>query len=165
MPSRISKTVFKTVNYFRKSHADAVIPTQEKGDVGWDLYSVAEVSLDPGKVTNINTGLQIARTPFIDGNNSNMWSVLMKIEGRSGLASKGVFPVGGIIDPNYRGDIGVCLFNSSNEHHRVEPGDRVAQLVLYPVVALKDSHHVEFQEVEWQDGSNRGNKGFGSSGR
>lgn len=157
--------MFKTVNYFKKTHPDAVIPTQEEGDVGWDLYSVENKPLSPEMVTIINTGLQLASTPLIAGNDQNMWSVLMKIEGRSGLASKGIFPVGGIIDGTYRGDIKVCLFNTIPARYLIEAGDRIAQLVLYPVVATKRGHHVEFQEVDWQHESSRQDHGLGSSGR
>lgn len=80
------------------------------------------------------------------------------------MASKGVWPVGGIIDPSYRGDIQVCLYNSSGVY-RVNKGDKIAQLVAYAVVAKSDSHVVEVKEAEWQDDSKRGGDGFGSSGR
>lgn len=153
-----------TIIYLKKSHDDAVIPTQKEGDVGWDLYAVEDVRLNPFVVTKVNTGIQLANTPLVHGKGDAL-SVLMKIEGRSGMASRGTWPVGGIIDPSYRGDIIVGLYNGSEAVKYVKAGERIAQLVLYPVLATKSDHHVSFKEVDWQFESERGDGGFGSSGR
>jgi dUTP pyrophosphatase len=87
-----------------------------------------------------------------------------KIEGRSGLASKGIFPVGGIIDPSYRGEICVLLFNSTESSCSFNSGDRVAQLVCYHSLAPLEGSQVTFEIVDDVVSTDRGDKGFGSSG-
>lgn len=79
---------------------------------------------------------------------------------RSGLAREfGVVAVVGIIDGDYRGEIGVTLINLSKEDYKVLPNDRIAQLIVMPY------DHAEWQEVEHLDETKRGTKGFGHSGR
>ena len=80
------------------------------------------------------------------------------------MASRGVFPVGGIIDTSYRGEILVCLYNGTDKPYEIEAGDRIAQMVFYPVLALKEYHEVLWVEVKEQSDSARGSKGFGSTG-
>lgn len=154
---------YRTTFFFKKSSEDAKLPTQEQGDVGFDIYASEDMVLVPGKTTMVNTNLQFARDPTLFDHAFQPMSMLLKIEGRSGLASKGIFPVGGIVDPSYRGDIKVCLY--SCVPYRVSKGDKIAQLVAYPVVAKSDAHIVEVHGVDWQQDSKRGDKGFGSSGK
>jgi dUTP pyrophosphatase len=81
---------------------------------------------------------------------------------RSGLAiGRGltVLNAPGTIDADYRGDVGVILVNLSQEEQRIEPGDRIAQLVFAPVA------RAELAEVEKLADSERGGSGFGSTGR
>ncbi len=81
---------------------------------------------------------------------------------RSGLASKfGICLANGIgvIDSDYRGEIGVALYNASNEDYTISPADRIAQMMILPVVAAT------FCEVENLDETSRGNGGFGSTGK
>ena len=147
----------------KKTHPDAVIPDQKIGDVGWDLTSVEDGIIQPGKVAIAPTGLMLAENPFA---NDIHRQVLLKIEGRSGLASKHcVFPVGGIIDPSYRGEMGVMLYNGGDTPYEFKKGDRVAQIVLYEVHAKTTTSKTSFIEVDAVRSSKRGSKGFGSSGR
>ena len=146
----------------KKTHPDAVIPTQNQGDVGWDLYSVEGGEIKSGDIGKISTGLVLADTPCSEDIYKR---ILLKIEGRSGLASKGVFPVGGIIDPFYRGEISVLLYNSNSEKFEFEPGDRVAQIVIYPVYASANGSGTKFLETKNVNSTSRGEKGFGSSGK
>ena len=147
----------------KKTHPDAVIPKQKVGDVGWDLTSVEGGTIQPGKVAVVPTGLMLAENPFA---NDIHRQVLLKVEGRSGLASKHcVFPVGGIIDPSYRGEMGVMLYNGGDTPYEFKKGDRVAQIVLYEVHAKTTTSKTSFIEVDTVRSSDRGNKGFGSSGR
>jgi dUTP pyrophosphatase len=81
------------------------------------------------------------------------------IRGRSGLASKGIFPVGGVIDSGYRGEVGVILYNSTDEVFIIERGDKIAQIEIRPVVQAR------FLQVEKLDDSDRGQAGFGSTGK
>lgn len=85
----------------------------------------------------------------------------MQIRSRSGLAlKKGVFVLNspGTIDSDYRGQVGVILFNTSSEPFYINVGDRIAQAVVAPV------SWVTFEEVENLDGTERGSGGFGSTG-
>lgn len=145
-----------------KTNPDAVVPTQKKGDVGFDVSSVVDVEIAPGETQTVSTGLQIADqivTP-----KQNVKVQFLKVEGRSGLASRGIFPVGGIIDPDYRGEIGVILHNSSKDTFKINKGDRIAQLVCYTVLASNIFNTVRFVLAEEVSETERGNKGFGSSG-
>ena len=147
----------------KKTHPDAVIPDQKIGDVGWDLTSVEDGIIQPGKVAIAPTGLMLAEKPYA---NDIHCQILLKIEGRSGLASKHcVFPVGGIIDPSYRGEMGVMLYNGGDAPYEFKKGDRVAQIVLYEVHAKTTTSKTSFIEVDTVRSSKRGSKGFGSSGR
>lgn len=131
---------------------------QRKGDVGFDIHSAVDDVIEPGKTKLVSTGVILASMPSeIQGA-----PLFMKIEGRSGLALKGIFPVGGIIDPTYRGEIGVILHNSSEEEYTIEAGDRIAQLILYSIYT---GHDVIFAESSTVSKTNRGDKGYGSSGK
>ena len=141
------------------SHEKAVLPKQAEGDVGFDVHSVESGTILPGKTCCINTGIQQADNPP-----SNHEKFFIKVEGRSGLALKGIFPVGGIVDPSYRGDIGIILYNSSDNAFVFKTGDRIAQLVIYPALATDSKSKTEFTLSDKQHASLRGSKGFGSSG-
>merc|ERR1712172_87216 len=82
-----------------------------------------------------------------------------RIAPRSGLAAKRMLHVGaGVVDADYRGEVGVVLFNHGPEAFEVAPGDRVAQLILEKIAML------QCEEVESLDCTARGAGGFGSTG-
>lgn len=82
-----------------------------------------------------------------------------RIAPRSGLAiSKGIIIMAGVIDADYRGEVGVIIFNSGNESFEVRKGDRIAQLICERIIYPK------IEEVDNLDETNRGDKGFGSTG-
>lgn len=148
------------------THEKAKLPAQEQGNVGFDICSVEGYELQPGKVTRISTGVTLADSPEPLLVDRKMVAVpFLKIEGRSGLASRGIFPVGGIVDPNYRGEIGVMLFNSTDQVYVINEGDRVAQLVCYYTLSNASTTVVKFLATETVTETTRGDKGFGSSGR
>jgi dUTP pyrophosphatase len=122
------------------------------GDAGYDLRCVEGFSLAPGQRATVGTGVAIALPA----------GVAALVVPRSGLASRcGLSVVNGpgLIDPGYRGEIGVVLVNLGDETFAGEPGDRIAQLVLVPFLAP------ELRVVEELPASERGTGGFGSSGR
>lgn len=83
-----------------------------------------------------------------------------RIAPRSGLAWKHHIDVGaGVIDADYRGNVGVVLFNHSNEPFKISPGDRIAQLICEKII------YPELQEVNNLDNTDRGDGGFGSTGK
>ena len=122
------------------------------GDAGADLVSTETVVLDPGQRALVGTGVRIA---LPDG-------YVAFVVPRSGLAAKhGITIVNspGTVDAGYRGEIKVSLLNTdTTETYRVEPGDRIAQLIVMPVPK------VIFIPVENLPESHRGEGGFGSTG-
>lgn len=144
---------------FKLTHKNAKVPQEKRdGDVGFDVYAVERTVLKPGETVKVETGLQLANMP----KRINNFNVFLKVEGRSGMALKGIFPVGGIIDPTYRGDIGIILTNTSALPYVVTEGDRVAQLIVYSVCAAP---FVKMTETDVVKETNRGSQGFGSSGK
>ena len=136
----------------RRLRPDAVVPDRAyAGDAGLDLAACERVVLGPGQREVVGTGLAVAIPEGYAG----------FVQPRSGLAARhGVTIVNtpGLVDPGYRGEIRVILLNTDrDEAFTVEPGMRIAQLVVVPVSA------VELVEVEELPESERGVRGFGSS--
>lgn len=136
----------------KKLHPDAILPEYAHGpeeDAGLDLRSIERIVLSPGKSHGVATGLAIALPPGYEA----------QVRPRSGMALKHTVTVNfGTIDPGYRGEIKVIMFNLSHSDYVIEKGDRIAQLVI----ARYES--IEWEEAELGD-SVRGAGGFGSSGR
>jgi dUTP pyrophosphatase len=131
---------------------DAVLPRQAyAGDAGLDLAACERVTLAPGERAVVGTGLAVAIPEGYAG----------FVQPRSGLASRhGISVVNspGLVDSGYRGEVRVVLLNTdAGEAFTVEPGMRIAQLVVLPVPA------VTLVEVEELTESERGVRGFGSS--
>ncbi|MBA3717835.1 MAG: dUTP diphosphatase [Actinobacteria bacterium] len=138
--------------HVQRLRPDAVLPDRAyAGDAGLDLVTCDRVTLGPGERVAARTGLAVA---IPDGHAGF-------VQPRSGLAARhGITIVNspGLIDAGYRGEILVILLNTdSSEAFTVEPGMRIAQLVIVPVPAL------ELVEVDELPGSERGERGFGSS--
>ena len=130
----------------------AVVPTQAyRGDAGLDLAACERVELGPGERAVVGTGLAVAIPEGFAG----------FVQPRSGLAAKhGITIVNtpGLVDSGYRGELRIVLHNTDLETpFLVEPGMRIAQLVVVPVV------EVEPMEVDELPASERGVRGFGSS--
>ena len=131
---------------------DAVLPGRAyAGDAGLDLAACDAVTLAPGERASVGTGLAVAIPEGHAG----------FVQPRSGLAARhGITLVNtpGLIDSGYRGEVQVVLLNTdTSEPFTVEPGMRIAQLVVMPVP------EVEPVEVDALDASERGERGFGSS--
>ena len=136
---------------FQKTNVYAVIPSKnDENDTGLDVSSVEDRVIPARGSAVVNVGLTSA---YIE---PGFW---VKVEGRSGLGFKhGIVPHPGIIDQGYRGDAGVKLYNNTDKDYKVEAGDRIAQFVVYK------NYNVEVSEGTVVQ-SNRGEKGFGSSGK
>ncbi|HEY7794224.1 MAG TPA: dUTP diphosphatase [Gaiellaceae bacterium] len=131
----------------------AVLPTQAyEGDAGLDLAACEPLELAPGERGVVGTGLAVA---IPDGHAGLVLP-------RSGLAARHgltIVNAPGLIDAGYRGEVKVVLLNTDpGESFTVEPGMRIAQLVVVDVPS------VSVVEVDELDGSERGVGGFGSSG-
>lgn len=137
---------------FRKLRDDAVVPSRAyDGDAGLDLTSCERVVLEPGERATVGTGVAVAVPDGYAG----------FVQPRSGLAARhGITIVNapGLVDSGYRGEVRVVLLNTdSRDAFVVEPGMRIAQLVVVPVAGA------EPVEVEELPESERGVRGFGSS--
>jgi dUTP pyrophosphatase len=124
------------------------------GDAGFDLRAVERLTLAPGERRLAPTGVAIAVPSGLAG----------LVLPRSGLALRhGVTTLNapGLIDPGYRGEVGVILYNAGSEPYTVEPGDRIAQLLLVPCATPA----TRIVEALPEAGDDRGSGGFGSSGR
>jgi dUTP pyrophosphatase len=131
---------------------DAVLPKQAyPGDAGLDLSACERVVIDPGEREAVGTGMAVAIPEGYAG----------LVTPRSGLAARHgltIVNTPGLIDSGYRGELRVVLLNTDrSEPFTVEPGMRIAQLVVVPVPA------VELVELDELPASERGVRGFGSS--
>lgn len=133
-------------------HSLARVPSRSRiTDAGYDLSSVERKVLKPHSSTMIATGIRLACQPG--------W--YYTIEGRSSLWSKGIVPNRGIIDSTYCGDLVVSLTNWNDTEYVVEPGDRIAQIILHRQYDAVFDVIEEFSPLYNQ----RGHAGFGSSGK
>jgi dUTP pyrophosphatase len=164
----------------KRLQPDAMLPTRANlTDAGLDLYALEDVEIPPTHRTKfINATKQFDEcdipvyTPeyhFVTIGQAKIPTGVAveipaghygKVSSRSGLAFKhGIFSFDGTIDSGYRGEIGVLLYNTTDKSYQVKKGDRIAQLLIIPCAMLEP---VEADELTVAD---RGEKGFGASGR
>lgn len=142
--------------FVKKVREKAVIPARAtEGSAGMDLFACIDepVKIEPHQCVAVPSGIAIELPSPSYG---------AFVFARSGLARKhGIAPVNavGVIDSDYRGEIIVGLVNHFEESYTIEPGDRVAQLVIMPVSTMP------VFEVEALSDTLRGEGGFGSTGR
>ena len=121
------------------------------GAAGADLVAAEELTLSPGQVHAVATGIALALPEGYEA----------QVRPRSGLALKHgvtVLNAPGTIDADYRGEVKVILINHGAEPFRIARGDRIAQLVVAPVIATR------FERVDALPDTARGDGGFGSTG-
>ena len=128
----------------------ASVPTRaHEHDAGWDLYSSERSFVISSKRKVVSTAISLV---IPDGYVGLIWP-------RSGLAAKkGIDVFAGVIDSGYRGEIKVCLYNSSEINFEINKGDRIAQIIFHKLP------QTEMLEVGSLEDSIRGDEGFGSSG-
>ena len=140
---------------FKKLNPNAILPTRgSEYAAGYDLYACIDepIEIYPHGTIKIGTGLAV-QPPI------SFWTGIFA---RSGLATKqGLRPANciGVIDPDYRGQIIVALHNDTNEIQTVQPNDRIGQILLMP------RYEMNIQEVTELNDTNRGDGGFGSTGK
>ena len=137
----------------KKLRENAVLPSYGSDyAAGADLYACNAVTVEPGATEFAQTGLALEVPAGYAG----------LVYARSGLAcKKGLAPANkvGVIDADYRGEVMVALYNHSSQAVEIEPGERVAQLVITPYLTAV------FEETEELSDTVRGEGGFGSTGR
>ncbi|HET7743404.1 MAG TPA: dUTP diphosphatase [Gaiellaceae bacterium] len=136
----------------RKLRDDAILPSRAyEGDAGLDLAACEGATLEPGARAVVGTGIAVEIPEGYAG----------FVQARSGLAARhgiGVVNSPGLVDSGYRGELRVVLLNTDREEaFTIEPGMRIAQLVVMPVAS------VQLVEAEELAVSERGGRGFGSS--
>lgn len=134
----------------KKLEESATTPTKaHEHDAGWDLYASKPTTIVPNSRKTVSTGISLQ---IPEGHVGLIWP-------RSGLAVKnGIDVFAGVIDSGYRGEIKVCLYNSSDWKVDLNSGERVAQIIIQKLP------NIEMLEVQHLQHSNRGEGGFGSSG-
>ena len=139
----------------KKTSKEVITPKYKTdGSSGVDLSAFLdkEVVIKPNSSELIPTGLQVAIPKELE----------IQIRPRSGLAAKeniGVLNSPGTIDSDYRGELKIILFNHGNKDFIINNGDRIAQMVLVPILKM------EFEEVDSLPDTVRGQGGFGSTGK
>jgi len=116
---------------------------------GLDLQSIIDCTIKPKSFECISVGLKMELPA----------GSFAMICARSGLGSKGILPMTGIIDSDYTGVIKVVMFNHSNTIFKIRKGDRIAQLIILPQVPYQLK-----QTMSIQSKTKRGSSGFGSTG-
>ena len=139
----------------KKTNKEVITPKYKTdGSSGVDLSAFLEkkVVIKPNSSELIPTGLQVAIPEELE----------IQIRPRSGLAAKesiSVLNSPGTIDSDYRGELKIILFNHGNKDFIINNGDRIAQMVLVPILKM------EFEEVDNLPDTIRGQGGFGSTGK
>jgi dUTP pyrophosphatase len=174
---------------FKKLHHDAIIPTRANlTDAGLDIYALKDVLIPASEVNEfrwrkasdienvaikgIHNGIQkelnLHHLPVQIGQTRIPTGIAVeipeghygKVSSRSGLAFKsGIFSFDGTVDSGYRSEIGVLLYNTTSKPYQVRKGDRIAQLIVVPCAIMDPL------EVDELSPADRGENGFGSSGR
>ncbi|XP_069101796.1 deoxyuridine 5'-triphosphate nucleotidohydrolase, mitochondrial-like [Argopecten irradians] len=136
---------------FAKLTENAFTPTRgSKLAAGYDLYSAYDYTIPARQKQIVKTDIQIALPDGCYG----------RVAPRSGLAAKHFIDIGaGVIDQDYRGNVGVVMFNHAEKEFKVNKGDRIAQLVCERI------YIPELEEAESLDDTDRGSGGFGSTGQ
>jgi dUTP pyrophosphatase len=135
----------------KKLKEDAKIPVYStEGAAGLDIFSAEEIEIPPGEWRVVGTGISIELPEGFEA----------QVRPRSGLALKGITVLNtpGTIDPDYRGEVKVILFNVSNKSFKVEKGMRIAQLVI------SKFERVKVEITDSLSDTKRGEGGFGSTG-
>ncbi len=134
----------------KKLKENAKLPKyHHPGDVGMDLYSMEEVTINPGERRFIYHGFALE---FENG-----YAAIVK--DKSSISKAGLHTMGGVFDAGYRGEYNTLLVNLGTEPYTIEVGDKVSQLIIYPVTIA------DLEETDTLSESARGEGAFGSTGR
>jgi len=134
----------------KKLKLDVTLPTYaHPGDAGLDLYSLEDHELKPGEHKRFDLGFALE---FPTG-------YVALTRDRGSLGSRGIHNVAGVFDAGYRGEYNCGLINLSDKILKIKKGDRIAQLVIFPVA------YAELEETDELSETSRGNDRFGSTGK
>ncbi len=135
----------------QKLNPQASLPSYaHPGDVGLDLHSLEDYELKPGQRRFFNLGFALE---FPAG-----YAAIVKDKG-SLPKNAGLHTMAGVFDAGFRGEYNILLINLGQEPYSIQKGDKIAQLIIYPVAIA------ELEEVDELSSSSRGTGQFGSTGR
>jgi len=136
---------------FKKLYPDSKLPAYAtQGDAGMDVFALENTTVALGEIGKVKTGVAVE---IPEGFVGLVWD-------KSGLSMKhGIKTLGGVIDSSYRGEVIVGVINLGKEAYTFEKGHKVAQMLIQKV------EHVEIIEAEELSDSERGEGGFGSTGK
>jgi len=138
---------------FRRLPHCAGFGKQHDGDAGYDLYASFDADLEmfvhQGRISSVPTGIQVACQP----------TEYFHVCPRSGMGSRGIQVLAGVVDSSYRGEVVVFLTNITSVPYKIRRGDRIAQLLHVRLSSLP------LREVNELDVTDRGAQGFGSTGK
>ena len=135
---------------FKKLRPEAKTPGYaHPGDVGLDLFSLEDVVLKPGEHVILYHGFALE---FPEG-----YAAIVK--DKSGVSKAGIHTMGGVYDAGFRGEYNTHLVNLSGKTYTIETGDKVSQLIIFPIAI------VELEEADELSDSSRGEGKFGSTGK
>lgn len=136
---------------YKKLDPDAQAPGKaHMDDLGWDIYALQDTIIPSLNTVLVRTGIAFEFPPSVGG----------ILKDRSSVATKqGLFVHAGVIDPGYRGEILVLMFNSRRVPTEIKTGAKIAQMILMPTFVVSN-----FVETSTLSESSRGDGGFGSSG-
>jgi dUTP pyrophosphatase len=133
----------------KKLHPDAIIPKYAHlGDAGMDLYSVEDIILKPKHRVIVRTGLAIELPK----------DYVALVWDKSGISKKGITTLAGVGDSGYRGEYKIVLINLSSQDYFIKKGEKIAQLLIQPIITP------EIEEVKELSETSRGKGAFGSTG-
>ena len=121
-----------------------------QGDLGYDVFADEDKWIEPGGYKLVSTGISVHNSTYKYG---------FIIKDRSSVAMKGLFTHAGVIDAGYTGEIKVLFHNNSSTAIKLEKGDKIAQLVPRKVISF------EIEEIDKLYQTQRGDNGFGSTGK
>jgi dUTP pyrophosphatase len=134
----------------KRLNTEAKLPSYaHPGDVGLDMYSLEDYELKPGEHHIFFLGFALE---FENG-----YAAIVKDKG--GVAKAGIHTMGGVYDAGYRGEYNVHLVNLSDKTYSVKKGNKLAQLVIYPVC------FAQFEEASELSDTSRGDGRWGSTGK
>jgi len=134
----------------KRLNPGAILPHyNHDGDAGMDIYAAEDVILWPNEPVAVSTGLSIE---LPKGYVALVWD-------KSGFALKeGIKTMAGVMDSNYRGEYKIVLLNTTNQYYYIDKGDKIAQILIQPVI------RAEVEETAVLSETSRGSGGFGSTG-
>jgi len=135
----------------KKTNPSAILPSYAyEDDAAFDLFSIVDITINPGEFKQIPTGIAMQ---IPTGHVGLIWD-------KSSIAQKhGLKNLGGVVDSGYRGEVQVGLANVGNDSYSISKGQKVGQVII------QKKETCEILEVDSLDDSDRGEGGFGSSGK